>query len=277
MQTIDIQPGDVITIKPLNGAAYRMRVIATKPGAWAEIPWLTGVIITKGGAAHKARNRYPLDTDERDAAEALGLGAVVLGHQKAVAPTELVKVERGADEAPVKPLSPVMEGAMRAARYDGYLNKGKGTTTGTIVALMDRGLLREWDPYTRGHRLTTTPAQVWDEAHEEDARRAAEQAAHAEDAEQWLTTVNDGGRETHVRTARGGWPMEVENGGHRWWYIRINGHTVGTAGGDWREARRAADRYERSYAHGEAKILHEECGCTRNPIGHVRAQHPATR
>ncbi|MFL6145589.1 MAG: hypothetical protein ACJ72N_27475 [Labedaea sp.] len=48
------------------------------------------------------------------------------------------------------------------------------TTTSTIVALMDRGILREWDPTARVHWPATTPDQVYVDALEAQLRRSAE-------------------------------------------------------------------------------------------------------
>lgn len=191
----DVQPGDIVTIKPLNGAAYRMHVVTNTPGAWEQIPLLCGVVITRDGSAHKTRNRYPLNTDERDASETVVGRRVEIGLKKPVAPTELVKVERPAATPALcycgqrgrvcvqhqgsKPrkmqgrkLNELQRRAVDFAETNGSVRPSDGFTLGTIVALMDRGYLREADPHHgRRHYLTTTPAQVWDKAHAENAER----------------------------------------------------------------------------------------------------------
>lgn len=155
-------------------------------------------------------------------------------------------------KAPVKAksLSPAMQRLVRALEQYGHIDPirdcGPHSGVNTLVALMDRGIIREAKRRHGVHFPVTTPEQVWSEARAEYARREAEQTAHAECAEQWVTA-----EEVHTRTARGGYPIEIEQGGHRFWYVRINGHTPMTAGGTWQEARRAADNYEREQAHNE--------------------------
>lgn len=94
-------------------------------------------------------------------------------------------------------LSPAMQRLVRALNQHGNVDPvrdcGRGTGVNTVVALMDRGILRE----TRGrwgvHQPATTPAQVWDEAHDEDARRDVEVPATFD----FLSPV-------HERITRGG-------------------------------------------------------------------------
>lgn len=71
---------------------------------------------------------------------------------------------------PAVKLSPAMAKLYRVALLFGYIDPIRdGRKTGTIVALMDRGLIRECKGRAGRHYLTTTPAQVWDEAHEINA------------------------------------------------------------------------------------------------------------
>jgi hypothetical protein len=75
----------------------------------------------------------------------------------------------------VKPLTPAMQRAVDILRQDGYVDKIDGITVGTIVALMERGILREATPLRHGlsagrHYPATTPEQVWDEAHDTNAQ-----------------------------------------------------------------------------------------------------------
>ena len=72
----------------------------------------------------------------------------------------------------VKPLSRAMQRAKDILDRDGYVDTIDGVTVGTIVALMDRGILREVTPLRHGlsagrNYPATTPEQVWDEAHAE--------------------------------------------------------------------------------------------------------------
>lgn len=74
-------------------------------------------------------------------------------------------------------LSPAMEYAVLTLKADGYIENfrsvgptRKRITTGTIVALMDRGIVREQDRYGR-HYPATTPEQVHAEAEAENNRR----------------------------------------------------------------------------------------------------------
>lgn len=148
----------------------------------------------------------------------------------------------------MKKLSPLMNRLVRILNEHGYVDPIRdGAKSVTIVALIDRGILR---PSNRRHGPffpTTTPAQAWDEAHAEYARRAAEKRAHAECPEQWVQ-VDEDGTVWHVRQARAGYRIEIEQCGHRFWYARINGRTPMTAGGTFEEARRAADRFESGQA-----------------------------
>lgn len=68
-------------------------------------------------------------------------------------------------------LSPTMGATLAVARECNGLYRGVATV-GTIVALMDRGYLREYDPHRCVHPLATTPAQVHGEALLENLRRA---------------------------------------------------------------------------------------------------------
>lgn len=163
-----------------------------------------------------------------------------------------------------KPLSPAMQRAVRAVERHGNLDRvrdydtcGK-ITIGTIVALMDRGIIRESRTRYGVHHKATTPAEVWDEAIAEGERRAAEQAAHAECAEQWLTTVDDDGREVHTRRTRGGGIIRITATpvSFRHWHVYITDTRRSmSAAGTWQEARRAADRFERERDHGDALVL----------------------
>lgn len=165
-------------------------------------------------------------------------------------------------------LSPAMQRLVYALKTYGHVDPirdcGRTAAGGriginTIIALMDRGILREAKTRRGVHFPTTTPEQVWDDAHAEDARRAAEQAAHAADGENWVT-VDDEGREAHMRTARRGGVLKVEQfaGAHRSWYVILNGVVLGSAGGDWAEARAAADSFESSHAYREAHADHAQ-------------------
>lgn len=156
-----------------------------------------------------------------------------------------------------KPLSPAMESLVRALNEYGYIDPirdcGRRQGVNTLVALMDRGIIREAKHRHGVHFPATTPEQVWDEAHAENDRRAAERAAHAECAEQWLTTVDDEGRQMHTRNTRTGGTIRVHGNSFRSWAVVAPGQRYGmTAGGTWQEARRAADRFEREQAHAGA-------------------------
>jgi hypothetical protein len=163
----------------------------------------------------------------------------------------------------LRPLSPAMQRLVRALDEHGYIDPirdcGRGTGVSTLVALMDRGIIRESRTRYGVHHKTTTPAEVWDEAHDEDARRAAEQAAHAECAEQWLTTSNEDGQEIHTRRTRSGNLVRVVNNSihsFRSWSVVITGVRLSmSAAGTWQEARLAADRWERNFDHGDALVL----------------------
>jgi hypothetical protein len=162
-----------------------------------------------------------------------------------------------------KPLSPAMQRLVRALDEHGYIDPirdcDRGTGVSTLVALMDRGIIRESRTRYGVHHKATTPAEVWDEAHDEDARRAAEQAAHAECAEQWLTTSNEDGQEIHTRRTRSGNLVRVVNNSihsFRSWSVVITGVRLSmSAAGTWQEARLAADRWERNFDHGDALVL----------------------
>jgi hypothetical protein len=152
-------------------------------------------------------------------------------------------------------LSPKMVRLVHALDEYGFVDPIRdGGTVSTFVALIDRGILRPAKSSRGIHFPATTPAQVWDEAHAEDARRVAEKEAHAECPEQWVQMDEDGAIR-HVRQARAGYPIEIEQAGHRFWYIRINGRTPMSAGGTFEEARRAADRFEARRAHAEAAMV----------------------
>lgn len=56
----------------------------------------------------------------------------------------------------MKKLSPAMEKLYTTALKAGYLDPIEhGRKTNTMAALVERGLIREWDPYTRKHHLAT--------------------------------------------------------------------------------------------------------------------------
>lgn len=76
-------------------------------------------------------------------------------------------------------LSPSMRSLVNALNKFGHVDPirdcGRNAGTSTIVALMDRGLLRESRHSHGVHQVATTPEQVWDAAYEEyDEREAAE-------------------------------------------------------------------------------------------------------
>lgn len=73
--------------------------------------------------------------------------------------------------AKAKPLTLPMQRLVKALERHGDVDTIRdGGTIGTVVALMDRGILREATPRSHGkgsghHYPATTPEQVWDEAH----------------------------------------------------------------------------------------------------------------
>jgi len=122
--------------------------------------------------------------------------------------------------------------------------------TSTIVALMQRGILREAKRNHGVHMPATTPAQVEEEAYAEDARRDAEWVAHADDPTRWMQTVNSEGDELHTRMTRTGRELCVVREGFRFWRIYVPNSTIDrSAGGTAAEARAAADRFERDVAY----------------------------
>lgn len=148
-------------------------------------------------------------------------------------------------------LSPVMQSLVRALHRHGYVDPIRdGGRSGTFVALIQRGILREAKGRNGRHYAATTPAQVEADAYDEAKRRAAETEAHAECPEQWMQ-ADEGNQVRHVRRSRQGYLIEVEESGYGIWYVRINGRTPLTAGGTFEEARLAADRFERNQAHAE--------------------------
>jgi hypothetical protein len=85
----------------------------------------------------------------------------------------------------MKKLSPAMARLVHALEIHGNidpvrdlgrmgLHTAARTTTGTVDALIRRGILREWDPWTKVYHRATTPAQVYADAMEEQLRRAFE-------------------------------------------------------------------------------------------------------
>lgn len=151
-----------------------------------------------------------------------------------------------------KKLSPAMRRLVHALEVYGYLDPIRdGGTVSTYVALIDRGIIRPHGRRTDPYFPATVREEVEEEAYAEHGRRAAETKAHAECPEQWMQ-VDEGGVEWHVRQSRQGYTIEIERGGHRFWYVRINGRTPMSASGTFEEARRAADNFERNRVHGDA-------------------------
>jgi len=161
-------------------------------------------------------------------------------------------------------LSPAMQSLVHALNAHGHIDPirdcgrygfgGSGRTgTATIVALMSRGILREAKYSNSVHMPATTPAQVEEEAYAEDARRDAEQAAHAADPTRWMQTVNGEGDELHTRMTRTGRELCVVREGFRFWRICVPNSMIDrSAGGTFEQARAAADRFERDVAHAKA-------------------------
>jgi hypothetical protein len=161
-------------------------------------------------------------------------------------------------------LSPAMQSLVRALNAYGHVDPmrdcgrygfgGNGRTgTVTIVALMDRGILREAKGRWGVHMPATARAQVEAEAYAEHARRAAERAAHAADPERWVQTVDNDGDELHTRMLRTGREIRVVRLGFRFWRVYVPNSMVDmSAGGTAAEARAAADRFERNVAHAKA-------------------------
>jgi len=77
-------------------------------------------------------------------------------------------------------LSPAMQRLVRALNQHGNVDPvrdcGRGTGVNTVVALMDRGILREAKRSHGVHQVATTPAQVWDEACSGEIDRAYAEA-----------------------------------------------------------------------------------------------------
>jgi hypothetical protein len=146
-------------------------------------------------------------------------------------------------------LSPVMQTAMHILAAYGRIDRGLGVKSATIVALMDRGIIREAGRSSgHMHFAATTPEQVWDDALAEDARREAEQTAGLE---HWGQSVDDEGREVHTRVTRTGATLLLIKQGYRYWHAIVDGSLKYSAAGDFAEVRRAADRFEREAAHVE--------------------------
>jgi hypothetical protein len=171
----------------------------------------------------------------------------------------------------VKQLSPAMQAMVRVLEIHGNIDPvrdlgrrsgGGKFTSATILALMDRGILREAGSRSgHVHFPATTPEQVWAAAHEEDDAREAERVAHDDDPEQWLTTVDEDGEEMHVRDLRTGGTISAvrHHGLYRHWGIYYPGQVISmSAAGSAAEARLAADRYERDQAHTEALAEHAQ-------------------
>ena len=153
-------------------------------------------------------------------------------------------------------LSPAMQRLVRALETYGNIDPirdcGRGVGVSTIVALMDRGIIRESKRSHGIHMPATTPEQVWDEAHAENARREAEQAAYLVDNTNWVQCTPDGDRDTHTRQTRDGRTILIVEERIHYWLIYFGDDTQCSAGGTWQEVRRAADDSEREQAHDAA-------------------------
>ena len=170
----------------------------------------------------------------------------------------------------VKPLTPAMQrltvalemfGHIDPIRDFGRLAYGQGRIgTNTVVALIDRDIVRPRHPRFRIYFATTTPEQVWDEAHAEDARRDAEYAAYLINSTNWAQcTPDEGGDDCHTRQTRGGETILITQDGFRFWQVTVPGQAMGmSAHGTWAEVRAAADRFERELAYGQALIERDE-------------------
>jgi len=159
-------------------------------------------------------------------------------------------------------LSPAMQRLVRALETYGYVDPIRdGGTVGTVVALMDRGILREARNYKGVHFPATTPEQVWDEAHAEDARRDAEIEAYTADSTNWIQCHPDGDLDAHTRQTSDGRTILIEEKGFRFWHVYVGDDVLTSASGTWQEVRAAADNLERNQAHAEAS--------TPCPAGHV--------
>jgi hypothetical protein len=152
-------------------------------------------------------------------------------------------------------LSPAMQRLVNALNQHGHIDPvrdlGRGTTSGTITALVTRGILREQAPrrFGRVHFPATTPDQVWTEAHDEYSRRKAEVDAYAADPTNWVQAHPDGDADAHTRQTRDGRTVLIVRVTFGYWHIYIGDGVKFSAHGDWAEVRAAADRAERNRAH----------------------------
>lgn len=162
-------------------------------------------------------------------------------------------------------LTPAMQAMVRTLETHGHIDpvrdlgrmaRGGTMTSATIVALIKRGIIREAGRSSGHlHFAATTPAQVETDAYAENDRREAELAAHRADPECWVQTTGAEGEELHYRFSRTGQAMQVLKGGYNFWYLGSN--LRHSAGGTFKEARAAADRFERDAAHDEALREHD--------------------
>jgi hypothetical protein len=162
--------------------------------------------------------------------------------------------------AAMKPLSATMRELVKVLEYHGNVDPIRDgrrvASTTTIVALMDRGIIREAKGRSGIHWPATFPAQVEADAHAENDRRDAEAKAAQADPESWAQ-VDEDGDVRHMRMTRTGGQLYIRETARQHWLITLDGNVLASAGGTFEEARAAADRFERSHDHDQAAAQEE--------------------
>lgn len=192
-----VKPYDTVTFKV--GTRLRRLVVTANPHPRQDgelSVFVTGYYVNKDGSRSRAfRSRYDAYVDihidqivnvsrfehqvEREIAAVLDEA-----HAENAARTPAAPV-------PSKPLTPAMQRAVKILEADGYVDTIDGVTVGTIVALMNRGILREATPLHHGlgagrNYPATTPEQVWEDAydmHMDECDRIARERDEREAAE----------------------------------------------------------------------------------------------
>ena len=193
----------------------------------------------------------------------------------------LAEVRRGGLKeatAAVKPFSPTMQKLVQVLELHGNVDPIRDgrrvASTTTIVALMDRGIIREAKGRSGIHWPATFPAQVEADAHAENDRRDAEAKAAQADPESWAQ-VDEDGDVRHMRRMGLGGQLCVRETARQHWLIKLDALVLGSAGGTFEEARAAADRFERSHDHAKAVEEIERREDSRRKVATAR-QHPET-